>query len=272
MADGGSVVVGRVVSIRRYPVKSMLGEDLDVAEVAARGLLGDRAYALVDAETGKVASAKNPRRWPTLFDFRAAFEGDPISSPARITLPGGETLTTDQPDFDERLSAALGRPVRLSRSAFQGAAAEEYRPGHEGLPGQGETVDFRLPDGTFFDAAPVHLLATSTLERLQAAAPESRFDVRRFRPNLVIAPEGGADGFVEDEWIGGRLAIGQAVFMVDGPCPRCVMTTLAQGDLPRDPGVLRTTVRQHAGDVGVYASVIRGGAVAVGDVVELERW
>jgi MOSC domain-containing protein len=129
---------GRVVAIWRYPVKSMLGEELNATEVTERGLLGDRALALIDAETGKVASAKSPRRWPHLFDFRAAYVEpplDPRALPAvRITLPDGEALTTDRADADARLSAAVRRPVRLARSAPAGATAEGYWPDHPWLP------------------------------------------------------------------------------------------------------------------------------------------
>jgi uncharacterized protein YcbX len=264
-------VAGRVVAIWRYPVKSMGGEPLEAAEVADCGLLGDRAYALIDAETGKVASAKNPRRWPNLFDLRAAYSrpfGDAqVPPPASITLADGEVLTTDRPDVDRRLSEAVGRPVRLARAAIAGATAEGYWPDHDWLPRPGEVFEFPLPEGTFFDCAPVHLVTTATLGHLQGTQPGSRFDPRRFRPNFVI--EAGVDGggFVEDGWIGRTLAIGDARLRVDGPCPRCVMTTLAQGDLPKDPAVLRAAVRENEGNIGVYATVVRGGRVRLGDPV-----
>jgi MOSC domain-containing protein len=262
---------GRVVAIWRYPVKSMLGEELNATEVTARGLLGDRAHALIDAETGKVASAKSPRRWPTLFDFRAAYvepPRDPRALPAvRITLPGGEALTTDQADADARLSAALGRPVRLARSAPEGATAEGYWPDHPWLPQRDEMFDFPLPPGTFFDGAAVHLLTTATLDRLRALAPASRFEVPRFRPNFVIETPSGNGAFVEDGWIGRTLTLGDAQLRIDGPCPRCVMTTLSQGSLPKDPGVLRAAVQGNGGNVGVYATVVRGGRVRRGDAV-----
>jgi uncharacterized protein YcbX len=274
MADSQGTVVGRVSSIRRYPVKSMIGEELEATEVTERGLHGDRAYALVDAETGKVASAKNPRRWPNLFDFRAEFAGPlrdaSLLPPARITLPNGETLTTDQRDVDTRLSAAVGRPVRLTRHVFEGATAEGYWPDHDWLSSPDEMFDVPLPAGAFFDGGMVHLLTTATLDRLHDLTPESRFDVRRFRPNFVIEPTGGAEGFVEDGWIGRTLTVGEARLRIDGPCPRCVMTTLSQGDLPKDSGVLRTIVQKHEGNVGVYASIVRGGAVTVGDAVRLD--
>lgn len=266
-------VLGRVSAIRRYPVKSMLGEELDSAKVTERGLLGDRAYALVDAETGKVASAKDPRRWPNLFEFRARF-GEPFATagslpPARITLPDGESVTTDQPDIETRLSAAVGRPVRLARSGFEGATAEGYWPDHDWLPNPDQAFEFPLPAGSFFDEAMVHLITTATLGRLQALAPESRFDVRRFRPNLVIEPTSVTAGFVENDWIGRTLTIGETQLQISGPCPRCIMTTLSQGDLPKDPRVLRTVVQENQGNAGVYASVVRVGVVRLGDAVTL---
>src|SRR5438094_560801 len=109
MAKLQGAAMGRVVAIWRFPVKSMMGEELNATQVTERGLLGDRVYALIDPATGKVVSAKNPRRWPNLFDFRAAHvepASDPRSLPAvRITLPDGDALTTDQADVEPRLSA-----------------------------------------------------------------------------------------------------------------------------------------------------------------------
>jgi uncharacterized protein YcbX len=273
MTDAQRSATGRVVAIWRYPVKSMIGEELDIADVTERGLLGDRAYALVDAETGKVVSAKNPRRWPRMFEFRSVLDPLPDGTgqlaPARITFPDGATLTTDHPELDARLSAALGRAVRLVRSPSEGATAEGYWPDHDWLSQRDEVFEFQFPPGTFFDGATVHLVTTATLERLKALAPASRFEVPRFRPNLVIDVVDGSDGFVEDGWFGRTLALGGVRLRVERPCPRCVMTTLAQGDLPRDPGVLRTAVQENAGNVGVYAAVVQGGRVRRGDAVTL---
>src|SRR5713226_4236481 len=112
------MVLGSIVSLWRYPVKSMLGEELNAAEVTKGGLLGDRAYALVDSSDGKVASAKNPRKWPNLFDFRATFIEPPRTSanvpPVRITLPDGTIATGLQSDLNEILSKALNRKVTLN--------------------------------------------------------------------------------------------------------------------------------------------------------------
>jgi uncharacterized protein YcbX len=249
----------------------MMGEELNSTAVTQLGLLGDRAYALVDAETGKVASAKNPRRWPNLFDFRAAYvdapTAGPAPSPVRITFPDGTLATSDEPDVEARISSSVGRRVRLARSAPDGAAAEGYWPDHDFLAQRDAVFEFPLPPGTFFDGATVHLVTTATLDRFRAAAPASRFEVPRFRPNLVVAPAEGAAGFVENDWIGRTLTIGDVQLRIEGPCPRCVMTTLPQGSLPADPGVLRTIVRDNEGNVGVYAAVARGGTVRRGDTV-----
>jgi MOSC domain-containing protein len=272
MASASGPVAGRVVGICRYAVKSMMAEELNSTMVTERGLLGDRAYALMDVETGKVASAKNPRRWPALFDFRAAYVaplGMDAPLPAvRITLPNGETMTSDEADVDARLTAALGRAVRLARTAPARARAEGYWPDHDWLTHPDSEFDFVLPAGTFFDGAMVHLVTTGTLDRLRALAPASRFEVPRFRPNLVIETT-GAEGFVENGWAGRTLTVGDVQLRIDGPCPRCIMTTLAQGTLPKDAAVLRTAVKENEGNVGVYASVLRAGRVARGDSVEV---
>ena len=237
------------------------------------GVLGDRALALVDAENGKVVSAKNPRRWPNLFDFRAAYVEPPrdahVLPPARITLPDGDTVSADEADVEPRLSASLGRTVRLTRSAFEGAGPRDTGQTTTGSQSATRPSSLPLPAGTFFDCALVHLITTATLDRLRSIAPASRFEPRRFRPNFVIQPADGATGFVENDWIGRTLQLGNVLLHVSGPCPRCVMTTLGQGDLPKDPGVLRTVVHENDGNAGVYASVVRGGLVHRGDDVFL---
>lgn len=268
-------VLGSVVSLWRYPVKSMLGEELNAAEVSSRGLLGDRAYALVDSSDGKVASAKNPRKWPQLFDCRAGLADVPRVGakvpPVRITLPDGTMVNSEQPDANQVFSKVLKREVKLSAlPEALTATAEEYWPDIEGLDHRDTTTDFGLPEGTFFDCAFVHLLTTATLDRLRGLYPEGRFEVRRFRPNIVVVTASGEKDFVENAWIGQALAIGDSVRLrIDGPCPRCVMTTLAQGDLPNDAGILRTAARHNRANVGVYASVLQGGEVRRGDSLRL---
>jgi uncharacterized protein YcbX len=278
MQGATHINIGSVVSLWRHPVKSMMGEELNATDVTERGLLGDRAYALVDGSDGKIASAKNPRKWANLFDFRAALVEPPHRSatmPAvRITLPDGTVVTSQQSDLDEILSRALNRQVTLSateRGHVKSANAEEYWPDIEGLDYRDTVTDFELPEGTFFDCATVHLLTTATLDRLRELYPRGRFEERRFRPNIVVEAASGEKGFVENAWVGRTVCIGHEVRLsISGPCPRCVMTTLAQGDLPKDPGILRTAAQHNKVHVGVYASVARGGTIRRGDPVRLE--
>ena len=269
-------VLGSIVSLWRYPVKSMLGEELNATEVTNRGLLGDRAYALVDSADGKVASAKNPRKWPRLFDCRAALADVPRTGakapPVRITLPDGNIVTSEHADLNQIFSKLLNREVKLSASPdVRTATAEEYWPDIEGLDHRDTVTDFGLPEGTFFDCALVHLLSTATLDRLRGLYPLGRFEVRRFRPNMVVETASGDRDFAENAWIGQVLVIGDAVRLsITGPCPRCVMTTLPQADLPKDAGILRTAAQHNRANVGVYASVLQGGKVRRGDSVRVE--
>ena len=256
----------------------MLGEELTATEVTERGLLGDRAYALVDSVDGKAATAKNPKKWPTLFEFRATFieppRLGPTAPPVRITLPDGTTATSQQADLNQLLSKVLNRPVTLNAAARGQTGtvnAEEYWPDMEGLDFRDTVTDFTLPEGTFFDCATVHLLTTATLERLHQLYPQGRFEIPRFRPNIVVVPASDEPGFVENAWIGHTLAIGDSVRLsITGPCGRCVMTTLAQGDLPQDPVILSTAAQHNKVSVGIYATVERGGSIRRGDAVRVE--
>ena len=112
-----TTTLGSLASLHRYPVKSMMGEDLNVAHITQRGLFGDRAYALCDAETGKVVSAKNPQKWPNLFSYRAAYASPPAQGaampPVRVMVPDGDCAVSSNPDFATALSGKLGRPVKL---------------------------------------------------------------------------------------------------------------------------------------------------------------
>src|SRR5262245_60821601 len=225
-------IVGSIVSLRRYPVKSMLGEDLNAAQVTNRGLLGDRAYALIDRSDGKVASAKNPRKWPQLFDCRAVLADVPIAGvgvkipPVHITLPDGAIVSSEQAEVSHILSEVVKREVKLSGLPdVETGTAEEYWPDIEGLDHRDTVTDFNFPERTFFDCALVHLLTTATLDRLRMLYPQGRFEVRRFRPNIVVetasVDKGKDKDFVEDGWIGHMLELGETVRLsITGPCPR----------------------------------------------------
>jgi uncharacterized protein YcbX len=277
----------RIENLYRYPVKSMLGEEIVTTAVGARGLFGDRAYALVDQETGKVVSAKNPRRWRVLFDCRAVYIEEPRAesenAPVRITLPDGTTVDSDDPQVHEIVSRVVGRSVRLETTAPEGPVIEVLSPIIEGIPEAqqeivGDTDIAVVAPGTFFDAAPLHVVTTATLSHLAGLAPQSSFAASRFRPNVVVAIE-GESGFVENRWVGSTVTLGTevnaSVFLA---APRCVMTTLAQAELPRDLAVLQTVARHNRFDipglgpsscVGVYALVTTGGTARRGDPVAI---
>jgi len=126
-------------------------------------------------------------------------------------------------------------------------------------------TDFTLPRGTFFDGATIHLITIATLIKLHHAYPKGRFEPQRFRPNILVDTPEGTNGFVEQSWVGKTIKVGDAQIAITGPCGRCVMTTLAQGDLPKDNGILRTALQQNEGNVGVYAKVVQGGQIKRGD-------
>ena len=275
MASPVSHAAGTIVSLWRYPVKSMQGEELNASLIGERGVVGDRAYALIDAGDGKIASAKNPRKWPHLFAFRASYAEPPRSetetAPVAITLPDGTRVAGNQPNLATLLKPILGREVALKAAAPAKPVLEEYWPDIEGLDHRDKVTDESMPAGSFFDLAPIHLLTTATLDRLRSLHPDGRFEVRRFRPNIVVAVDGQPHEFVENDWVGKTLALGSEVrLQIFRPCGRCVMTTLAQSDLPGDPSILRTAVQNNRGHVGVYAKVLRGGTVRRGDAVRVE--
>jgi uncharacterized protein len=256
-----------VATLWRYPVKSMQGEELNAADITAGGLLGDRQFAVIDRATGKVAGAKNPRKWPGFLYFRAAYTKPPRAGSAlptvRVTTPGGASATTDEDELPKLLSEALAREVTLS-AALPAATAEEYVIDDE------EVASFDLPAGTFFDAAVVHLLTTATLDRLRSLYPMGRFEPRRFRPNIIVATGSDTSGFVENDWVGHEIAIGEHVRLgVTMATGRCVMTTLPQGDLPKDSGILWAAAQHNNAQVGVYAEVIAGGPVRRGDPIRV---
>jgi uncharacterized protein YcbX len=267
--------IGSVAALHRYPVKSMMGEELNATQVGTKGFQGDRVFALADAETGKIASAKNPSKWPTLFSFRAAFTGPLNGSdtlpPARITLPDGSTVSTDDKNIATQLSSSLGKPVRFLKSATATGTLEEYWPDIDGLARRDVVTDEAMPADTFFDLGMIHLLTTATLDSYRALYPEGRFESRRFRPNLILQTLPGVQGFPENDWDGKILSVGNEVkIKITGPCGRCVMTTLPQGDLPKDTGILKVAARHNQARVGVYASVLSGGIIRAGDVVQIE--
>jgi MOSC domain-containing protein len=280
-------MLGTVVTLRRYPVKSMLGEDLDVGDVTFTGLSGDRRLAVVSRTSGKIASAKFPRLWRDLLTLSAASarDGAAQDSAVRITLPEGKTVWSDDAGVDAVLSDLLDEPVTLTATPVPGAALDRAVPEAVLRDGVDAQVPAELmeiggggPPGTFVDFAPLHLLTTSTLDRIAELSPHGRTDLERYRPNIVIRT--ATTGFTENDWLDRILRVGDdLVLRVIARTPRCAVPTLAHGALPRDPDALRVLARHNRIEpldsldpepcAGVYAEVLRPGRIRTGDPVRL---
>lgn len=278
--------LGSAAGLWRFPVKSMQGEELETAHATERGFAGDRMYALIDTATGKIVSAKNPRKWSGLLEWSATFVHSPnantVPSPVRVAFPDGTSLSSDEPSFNARASAVFGRDVVIRSTPPEKPILEEYWPDIDGLAHRetvtDEAISLGTPSGTFFDFAAIHLLTTSTLAVLERAHPGGRFDHRRFRPNILV--DTGREGIPENDWIGRNIAVGDEVVLeILMPCPRCVMITLPQRGLPLDSGIMRAAARENNAMIaplnqklpsaGVYAKVTRGGEVRKGDGLRL---
>ena len=279
-----------ISALYRYPVKSMGGDNLDNTALTKNGIPGDRCWTVKDEERGGI---KGGKRFPQLMDMHAVLEHEPdaltLSPPVAITLPDQSRTHSTDPNVNQALSAAIGSPVSLwpLLSADQ---LEHYRrpPNPENFDQMAyfralfaRTDDEPLPDlsafpeelfiyesspGTYFDAFPLLIMTTASLNAMTAATAESNFDVRRFRPNIILDTD--ADGFVENSWVGKRLQLGSAILQINAICPRCVMTTHGFADLPKDPRVMRHLVQQNEGNLGVYASIEQSGNIKLGDQVE----
>lgn len=279
-------MLGTVAALRRYPVKSMLGEDVDASDVTFTGLAGDRQLAVVSRATGKIASAKFPRLWRDLLTVSAAAADDPAADGAvRITLPEGKIVWSSDAGVDTILSGLLDEPVTLTATPVPGAALDRAVPEAVLRDGVDAQVPAELmeiggggPPGTFVDFAPLHLLTTSTLDRIAELSPHGRADLERYRPNIVIRTAGA--GFTENDWLERILQVGDdLVLRVIARTPRCAVPTLAHGALPRDPDALRVLARHNRVEpldsldpepcAGVYAEVLRPGRIRTGDPVRL---
>ena len=281
----------QVSELWRYPVKSMVGETVETIRLGELGVVGDRTWAVRDLERGGIRGAK---KIGALMQLAARDLGD---GRVEISLPDGSVVRTGDPDADERVSAAIDHPVRLEplrpaddldhyrrgapdsddmetemRGIF-GRDADEPFPDFSIFPPI--IAEFESPPGTYYDAFPLMVMSAAALAALARALPESNVDVRRFRPSLVIdTGDDGADastpGHPEFDWRGRRATIGSATIEFDAPCPRCVMVTREIDDrIPSDRAVLRHIVRDLDQNLGIYATVVEPGVVAVGDPLML---
>ncbi len=279
--------IGAIGAIMRFPVKSILGEILDQCAITASGLEGDRAYALIDAATGRIASAKQPNLWRDL--LRLSAKTDPDERPPRIVISDqtGTPIDLQDADVNARLSALLGREVRLIEVKPPGLELNRARPDEVLVKGfeNDVTQDVLViggaaPEGGFFDFAPIHLMHAASLQAVQAAAPGTAIEAWRYRPNLVIENE-QTEAFSENRWIGRRLKIGSSVELeIIAPTPRCAVPLLAHGALPTCREAVSVVNRLNQVEfpllgpgtfpcLGAYATVVSQGVVRQGDEVSI---
>ncbi|NKC00799.1 MAG: MOSC domain-containing protein [Pseudomonadales bacterium] len=281
----------KLKTIYRYPVKSMGGHAMTSTTLTDKGIPGDRCWTVKDEVRGGI---KGGKRFPELMGMAAELLTEPHadnqSPPVRITLADGSTVEAGDADANERLTHVVGSSVSLwpllpedqlehyrrvpppEGTDLDAAWREVFaRTPDEPLPDLSVFPDiliaYESPPGTYFDAFPLLIMSESSLTTMQTASETSQFDVRRFRPNLVIDLE--QDGFPEDAWEGREARLGQARLKLEVACPRCVMTTHGFGELPKDPKIMRQLVQRNNGNLGLYASVIEPGQVSVGDRLEL---
>ena len=284
-----------ITDIFRYPVKSMKGHSLTSALMTKRGIPGDRAWALKDEERGGI---KGGKRFPQLLSMTPVFASEPneqnISPTVSITLQDGQVVSSTDPDINATLSKAVGSPVSLWPILPEDQLEHYLRPPmdenvdveayyreifarnpDEPLPDVSlfpeEVLKYESPPGSYFDAFPILIMSRASLIHLNevaaAAGGQSNFDVRRFRPNILLDID--ANGFPENQWMGRRAKIGSAVIKFEMPCPRCVITTHGFEDLPKDPKIMRHLVKENGGNLGAYVSIETPGTFAQGDVIAL---
>ena len=269
-------MVGHVAVLQRYPVKSMLGERRDSIRVGPVGVDGDRQYAVIDDETGRVATAKHPRRWSALLQCAAATsDGGAVV----VTLPDGRSVPVTE--AAEPLSQLLGRRVHLGGERTAGATLERSDPLEvlaHGIDAEFDPVLLELgkaaPGGAFVDHSPVHLITTTTLDAIGVGVAEAI----RYRPNVVIDMSDGFAPFGENDWVGTEMRLGDVTLRVTRPTSRCAVPTLGHGDAARLPDAVRYLLEHNRIEVpdsgklpcaGVYAEVVAVGTVSAGDEVRV---
>lgn len=270
-----------VATVYRYPVKSMMGETLSEADIGEAGIPGDRGWAVRDEKRGGIRGGKKIPQLMTL----AAKSG---TAAPLITAADGNSASASYERINDWLSDKLNHPVTLW-PLLPADQLDHYRRGapdtedfeqelravfgrlpDEPLPdlaGFEELLEFESPPGTYFDAFPISIISQQSLNTMNQLEGESRFDVRRFRPNLLVDILGSDHPFPEQAWVGKTLAIGSVTLKIDTTCPRCAMTTHGFDDLPQDPQIMRNLVANSEGNLGIYASVVKVGKVATGDSV-----
>ena len=238
--------IGTVKQIWRYAVKSMAGEQIASCTVGKLGIPGDRGWVVRDQATEQILTGS---RLPLLMQCEARYRESPDNGSIPHVLmrfPNGVDVGSDADGINMRLSELFERGVSLTSLA---------------------SLRANDPEVHHFDAFPMHVLTTASLETMRRLNPAALWDVRRFRPNFFVETDAGVDGLVEFQWTSVRL--GGVELKCEVPTERCAMATNAQKELPKDPSVLRSLVEESNQNLGVYASVLQAGEVRVGDVVEV---
>ena len=249
----------RVVELWRYPVKSLAGERVPALALAADGADGDRAWGIRDHRDGRILTG---RREPRLLFATACLGPDDLP---RMTLPDGRELAGPGPATDAALSAWLGRPVSLVAAVESDGARAEYFA--DATDDTSRAIEWTMPKGRFVDSSPVLLMTTAGLRSCAATHAAGVWDVRRFRPNVLIELQG--EGWLEDEWLGRTLQIGSARLTPRQRCIRCTMVTRAQPGLAHDVDIYKTVHRTHGGEAGVWSEITQPGSIAEGDSLDL---
>lgn len=274
-----------ILNIYRYPVKSMMGETLSEADIGEAGIPGDRSWAVRDEKRGGIRGGKKIPQLMTLTAQSGA------TAPL-ITAPDGDSASVSCEGINAWLSDKLNHPVTLW-PLLPADQLDHYRRGapdtedfeqelravfgrlpEEPLPdltGFEELLEFESPPGTYFDAYPISIMSQQSLATMNQLEGESRFDVRRFRPNLLVDIPDTEHPFPEQAWVGKTLSIGNLTLKIEMTCPRCSMTTHGFDDLPRDTEIMRKLVDHSDGNLGIYASVERLGQISLEDHIAISE-
>lgn len=248
-----------VAELWRYPVKSLLGERLLTLRLVDDGVEGDRMWGIQDRRDGRILTARREPR--LLFASSRLVSRDLLI----ITLPDGQELAGTGPITDAALSAWLGKPVTLVAASESNSAYAEYFA--DATDDASQAIEWTLPKGRFFDAFPVLVLTTAGLRSGVVAYPAGTWDVRRFRPNILIQLDG--EGWLEDAWADRQLNVGSAKLIPRRRCTRCTMVNRAQPGLDKDVNIYKTLYRTHWGEAGMWTQVLQPGFISEGDAVEV---
>ena len=248
----------RIAQLWRYPVKSLAGERLPALTLVADGVVGDREWGILDHGDGRILTA---RREPRLLFAAARLRAN---GTPQITLPDGTEIAGPGPATDTALSAWLGKPVSLVAAAESQDGRAEYFA--DATDDTSQALEWTMPAGRFVDSGPVLLLTTAGLRSGSAAYPGGAWDVRLYRPNVLIELTG--EGWLEDTWLGRVLRAGTAQLAPQKTCVLCSMVTRAQPGLAKDVDIYKTVHRTHGGDAGVRTHVVQPGILSEGDALE----